>query len=262
MSLTSPWVWFVPLFSIVGLFVVWLSGTNESFFLLINSMGQSKFAALFWANATILGDTLIAFALLSLFVRRRPEVVWALLIAAVFATFWVHGLKPFFGNPRPPAVISSEVINIIGVSLRGNSFPSGHTTTAFVLAGVICGLRIHPLLSWIAVLLATLAGVSRAVVGAHWPMDIFAGAFGGWITAVIGVLLYQQLANRKQWGTKIPGQLVFNIGLLIIALSLFFYNNGYPTSHVFQYIVATVAIVVIIYNLSQILLLTKKNRHE
>lgn len=253
LNLASPWTWAVPVLAVSGLITVWLSASNESLFLWLNSLGQGQVGALFWANTTILGDTLLALALLSLFVRRRPEVIWALLIAAVFATFWVHGLKPFFGHPRPPAVIPGDIINIIGVRLGGNSFPSGHTTTAFVLAGVICHMRIHALLSWIALLLATLAGISRAVVGAHWPMDILAGAFGGWITAFIGVLLFQQLATRKQWGTEIPGQPVFQAGLVMIAVSLFFYDNGYPASLPFQYAVATIALVVIIYNLWQTL---------
>lgn len=256
-TLTSPWTWAVPLISIIGLIAVWISGNNESLFLLLNSLGQSKTGALFWANTTILGDALLAFALLSLFVRRRPEVVWALIIAAVFAAFWVHGLKYFIGHPRPGAVLPNEMMNVIGVKLRGGSFPSGHTTTAFVLAGVICNLRVHPLLSWIALLLATLAGISRAAVGAHWPMDIFAGALGGWLTAIIGVYLFQQLAKRKQWDTHIPGQLFFHIGLLIIAISLFFYKNGYPTSQPLQYTVATIATLVIVYNFSQMLLLKK-----
>lgn len=259
-SIGNPWVWAVPVFSFVGLIVVWLTGVNESLFFLLNSLGQNDTGAIFWANITILGDTLVAFALLSLFVRRRPEIVWVLLIAAVLATFWVHGLKYLVGNPRPAAVLSNDLINVIGVNLRGGSFPSGHTTSAFVLAGVISCLRIHPLLSWIALLLASLTGISRAVVGAHWPMDIFAGALGGWLTAVLGVILFQQLARHKQWGQHIPGKMVFNIGLLLIALTLFFYNNGYPTSFPLQYLIGTIAILMIMYNFSQLLKRQSSNK--
>lgn len=259
-SIGNPWVWAVPVFSFVGLIVVWLTGVNESLFFLLNSLGQNDTGAVFWANITILGDTLVAFALLSLFVRRRPEIVWVLLIAAVLATFWVHGLKYLVGNPRPAAVLSNDLINVIGVNLRGGSFPSGHTTSAFVLAGVISCLRIHPLLSWIALLLASLTGISRAVVGAHWPMDIFAGALGGWLTAVLGVILFQQLARHKQWGQHIPGKMVFNIGLLLIALTLFFYNNGYPTSFPLQYLIGTIAILMIMYNFSQLLKRQSSNK--
>jgi membrane-associated phospholipid phosphatase len=250
-SIASPWAWTVPMVSVTGLIIVWLSGSNESLFVILNSLGKSETGALLWANITIMGDALLAFALLSLFVRHRPEIVWAVIISAIFAVFWVHGLKFFIGHPRPPAVLSADVINIIGVHLRGGSFPSGHSTTAFVLAGVICNLHIHKLLSWIVLILATLTGISRAVVGAHWPMDIFAGAFGGWIIAVISIILFRQLAKRKHWEEQLPGQLVFNAGLLIIAISLFFYDSGYPASRPFQYTIATIAILVIGYNFSQ-----------
>lgn len=250
---TSPWSWAVPLLSLIAFIVVWLVGLNQELFLWMNGWGRNPSGTLFWANATILGDTLVAFALLSLFARRRPEVIWALLIAALFATLWVHGLKPLTDNPRPGGVLSDDVIHIIGVTLHGGSFPSGHTTTAFTLAGVICLLRIHPVLSGIALTLAILAGVSRATVGAHWPLDIFAGAFGGWVAAIIGVHLFKQLAQNKNWNElmpgQIPGQKVFNIGLLIIALTLFVYDNGYPASQPFQYAVGVICFILCASNL-------------
>ena len=99
-----------------------------------------------------------------------------------------------------------------------------------------------------AITLATLAGFSRAVVGAHWPMDIFAGAFGGWLAAVIGVLLYKRLAQHKNWGEQIPGQIIFNVGLLIIALSLLNYDNSYPGSQLFQIAIAVVSLIIITIN--------------
>lgn len=243
----------VPLISIAGLIFVWLTDTNQSLFLWLNHLGKNNAAALFWANTTILGDTLIAFALLSPFVRRRPDVIWVIVIAAILAIFWVHGLKYFIGHPRPGAVLSKEAFNVIGVHLRGGSFPSGHTTTAFVLAGVISCLRIHPALSWVVIALAVLTGISRAAVGAHWPMDIFAGAFGGWLTAIIGVMSYRKLSENKPWGTQLPGQVFLNTGLLLVAISLFFYNNGYPSSMVFQYGIAVIALVIIGYNFSKLL---------
>lgn len=264
-SLASPWIWAVPVLSFIGFVLVWLTGSNQDLFLWINGLGRSQFGPIFWANATILGDTLVAVALLSLFARVRPEIIWALLIAAIFSTLWVHGLKPLMETPRPSAVLPNEVIHIIGVTLRSDSFPSGHTTTAFTLAGVICILRVHPALSGIALLLAVLAGISRATVGAHWPLDIFAGAFGGWLGAVIGVLLFRRLAlykqQNKQWGTQIPGQKFLNIALLMVALSLFVYDNGYPDSQIFQYAVAIICLIASTLNLWHLSQQSKTSAH-
>ena len=250
--LGSPLVWAVPAISLIGFIIVWLNGLNQEFFLWLNDLGRGSGATVFWANITILGDTLIAIALLSPFARRRPDIIWALLIAAVFATLWVHGIKPLVEHLRPASVLSNDVIHIIGITLHKGSFPSGHTATAFTLAGVICLLRAHPVVMIIALILATLAGFSRVVVGAHWPMDIFAGAFGGWLAAVIGVLLFKRLAKTKNWGDltpgQIPGQKYFNGGLALVALSLLTYNNGYPDSHVFQLTIAILSLSFIIFN--------------
>jgi membrane-associated phospholipid phosphatase len=255
-TLTSPLTWAVPAVSLMGFCIVWVMGFNQDLFLWINGLGESESSSNFWANITILGDTLIAFAFLSPFARKRPDIIWALLIAAVFATLWVHGLKPLIGNLRPAAVLSNDVIHIIGVTLHKGSFPSGHTTTAFTLAGVICLSRAHPAVMIAALVLATLAGVSRVVVGAHWPMDVFAGAFGGWLAALIGVLLFKRLAQIKNWGdpahnrspSQIPGRLYFNGGLLLIALSLFTHDSGYPGSYPFQIFVAITCIITIVFN--------------
>ena len=254
--LGSPLVWAVPALSLIGFCVVWLNGLNQELFLVMNSglngSGYSAFAETVWANLTILGDTLVAIALLSPFARKRPDIVWALLIAAVFATLWVHGIKPLVEHLRPASVLSSDVIHIIGVTLHKGSFPSGHTTTAFTLAGVICLSRTHPAVMIAALVLATLAGFSRAVVGAHWPMDIFAGAFGGWLAAFIGVLLFKRLAQSKNWAdlipSQIPGRIYFNTGLLLVALSLLVYDSGYPTSQPFQILVAIICIITIVFN--------------
>ncbi|NOX75955.1 MAG: phosphatase PAP2 family protein [Gammaproteobacteria bacterium] len=180
---------------------------------------------MFWANATLLGDTLVAFSLLGLFARKRPDIVWALLLAAVFATAWVHILKPLIDNPRPLAALGADMINVIGVELRSNSFPSGHTATAFTLAGIICLRGVHPALAVSVLLLATLAGISRAVVGAHWPLDILAGAFGGWIAAVIGVAL------SRQWVVPMGRTAQSGIAFVLLACGLallFWHDVQYP----------------------------------
>jgi H+/Cl- antiporter ClcA len=145
-------------------------------------------------------------------------------------------------------VLSPELINIIGITLHKGSFPSGHTTTVFTLAGVICLARVSPALTITALTLATLAGLSRVVVGAHWPIDIFGGAFGGWIAAVIGVALFRRLAHSKNWGKQIPGRGGFNAGLLIIALSLFIHDSGYPDSRLFQDAIAVVCLIILVAN--------------
>lgn len=215
---------------------------NQTLFLWLNQLGRSETAGLFWANATLLGDTLAAFTLLALFLRKRPDIVWTLFLAALFTTAWVHGLKNGVESLRPLAILGPEQVHVIGVALNKYSFPSGHTATAFTLAAVICLRGVHPVLAISVLLLAALAGISRAVVGAHWPLDILAGALGGWLSALIGVHLYQ----RWPLPTHPAIHVTFTLVLLACALSLMLiHDSGYPLAQPLQFTLAGVSLLYI-----------------
>ncbi|WP_049723771.1 phosphatase PAP2 family protein [Gilvimarinus polysaccharolyticus] len=68
------------------------------------------------------------------------------------------------------------------------SFPSGHTAAAFVFAFLI--LSFYPLFAIPAYLMATLIGISRVLLGVHFPTDIIAGAVLGTGCAVVGSFIY------------------------------------------------------------------------
>ena len=61
------------------------------------------------------------------------------------------------------------------------SFPSGHTTTAFALAATTANH--YPDYKWYSYGLATLVGISRIYVNAHWASDVVAGAGLGYASA-------------------------------------------------------------------------------
>lgn len=68
------------------------------------------------------------------------------------------------------------------------SFPSGHTMAAFTLASLcifVSASLAYPLLLW-----ATAVGISRVVLGVHYPTDIAAGASLGWLIAWTCYTLY------------------------------------------------------------------------
>jgi len=61
------------------------------------------------------------------------------------------------------------------------SFPSGHTATAF---GLAVGLGwLAPRGRWYFLWVASLVATQRVVFAAHWPSDVAAGAAIGWLTA-------------------------------------------------------------------------------
>lgn len=238
-SLASPWAWAVPALASIAFTIVWGLDLNREIFLWLNTLGRGQLAGAFWANATILGDVLVAFTLLGFFARRRPDIVWALLIAALFATLWAQGFKQNIYSPRPLSLLSADVINVIGVELRQRSFPSGHTTTAFAVAGVICLQRVRPTLAITVLVLATITGLSRATVGAHWPLDIIAGAFGGWFAAVIGVYLGRRwIAPSSAIGKSVIGLILLGCGLSL----LFLHDTEYPQTYFLQMAIGVLSV--------------------
>ena len=150
----------------------------------------------FWAHATILGDGLVCAVVLLLWTRRHPERIWGGLLGAVFMVLVLRVFKGMLSLPRPLGVLPEDALTVIGPGHRRGSFPSGHTATAALLAGVWALTTSRRWLPWLAFALATLVGVSRMAVGVHWPTDVLAGLALGWISAWVGL----RLAPRVPWG--------------------------------------------------------------
>ncbi|WP_051677051.1 phosphatase PAP2 family protein [Maridesulfovibrio frigidus] len=104
-----------------------------------------------------------------------------LLIALATGTAMLIGdeLKWFFGRCRPPLFFEKESYGITWFSSKylKNSFPSGHTLRIFSLACAIAMLL--PKKRYIPLILALLVGISRVVIGKHYPSDVLFGAFIG-----------------------------------------------------------------------------------
>ena len=222
--------WLVPAAAGIGFLWVALNGENQSLFLLLNRVGPAT-SDLLWANLTLIGDATVGFALCLGLWRRRPDLLWAAAWVALLGTLWVHGLKPFFDVPRPPAALG-EAAHVIGRAYREHSFPSGHATTAFAIGGLLfLGIRST---GWrIAILaIASAASLSRAVVGVHWPLDILAGAFGGWVSAVLALFLAGKTAHVGRHAA-VQWLLALLVGACAVALALG-HPDDYPAALLFE----------------------------
>ncbi len=219
----SPWYWGPPSVALLLAAAVALSGSNVTLFHWFNGWPAWSGNAL-WADLTVLGDTVFVFALLLPWWRRRPDIVYAAFLAAVPATLWVDVLKPLIDSPRPAAVLGASAIHVIGPVLTARSFPSGHTTAIFTLAGVVALSLTRSRWRWPVLGLAALVGISRCAVGAHWPLDVLGGAFGGWLSAWAGVAL------ARRWhaaGARRGLRATLTVLCLVACLSLFGFDGGY-----------------------------------
>jgi membrane-associated phospholipid phosphatase len=127
--------------------------------------------------------------------------------AYVFATIIVAGLavqvvKHVIGRARPRYLDTLGPYHFDAFSLKASfaSFPSGHATTAFAVAGAI-GLIWPKARPWLLGL-ALLIGLSRILLGAHYPSDVVAGAALGLASAigVAGLAARARIAFRPSGG--------------------------------------------------------------
>jgi membrane-associated phospholipid phosphatase len=118
------------------------------------------------------------------------------LAASVVATGLITPtIKLLLGRSRPRANLGSS--NFKPLSDPNASFPSGHTTEAFVLASVISE---HYQQSWIhagSYTLAGLVGAARSYHDAHFASDILTGALIGTLVGQTVVAHNQTFSNEK-----------------------------------------------------------------
>ncbi|MFF5229561.1 phosphatase PAP2 family protein [Dactylosporangium sp. NPDC000521] len=110
--------------------------------------------------------------------RRWRTGLWFLLGATTAATVVRLTVLTLVHRPRPVDRLTPTA---------GWAFPSGHTTSSAVTAGVVVvlgcavlsGRRSRRVLVAVAGTWAVLVGVSRVALLAHWPSDVL----GGWLLA-------------------------------------------------------------------------------
>jgi membrane-associated phospholipid phosphatase len=179
----------------------------------------------FWANVTILGDGLVCAVLLLIWVRRHPERIWAGLLGALFMVLVLRVFKGTVSLPRPLGVLPEDAVTVIGPGHRRGAFPSGHSATMALWAGIWALTASKHYTRWLAAGLAALVGVSRMAVGVHWPSDVLAGLALGWTAAWLGI----RWGSRFTWGARSPGRQILAGALILSGIVLLIIDHtGYP----------------------------------
>ena len=197
----------------------WPSGLRRAF-AAVTLLGDSLY--IFVTSAFVMVAALLARARARL--SRAVDSALATLAARAFFVFSVCAasgllsqvLKRAIGRARPRFFDDYGPFHFVfpGFPSTFASFPSGHTITAFACAAAVGWFA--PRLRFALFLAATLVGVSRVAVGAHYASDVVAGAVIGWLSAAAArrVFAARGLAFRLS-GSRI---LVRRAGLIWPAL--------------------------------------------
>lgn len=119
--------------------------------------------------------------------RRLPWVLIAITMLgralSEVQKFWIARARP---DIDPHLVV-----------VQTSSFPSGHATSSMIFyltmaLTLTVGTRWHRLAAAGALLISFLVGISRVMLGVHWPSDVV----GGWSFGLLWVLLTLRIAQR------------------------------------------------------------------
>lgn len=128
--------------------------------------------------------------------RRLRQAGWAALLAVLAAGALANLGKLLFEMPRPTPSDSF-------------GFPSGHTTTAFAVAGALG--RAFPAAAPFFYLLAVLAGVGRLFDRSHFVTDVIGGGLLGSVTGLLSARILlgrreepQRPRPRTRWAWLLP----------------------------------------------------------
>ena len=239
-------------------FDIWL----YNFFNSLDKTLQNTYLKQFFEQITILGDSkwyfllslftiLICYALNYFFPPKKKNSslkVFLEISIFLFSSLFITGLitqtlKHLVGRPRPSYVSLDNNIGFEFINLNSefHSFPSGHTSTIFVVALVF--VYFIPKLKYLFFSLAGLIAFSRIVIGAHFFTDIL----GGIVVSFIGIKIANLFINKyfptnkiEQINPFFDNKVFFSLSFLFLVMiflsigssidiyfsSLFYYGNS------------------------------------
>lgn len=164
---------------------------DRDLFLAINAQGpQLQMSA---SALSVLGLGASVFVLAAVVGLRWPRVLAAVVLLLLAGGALIQGIKLSLMAPRPAAVLDPAWVHLTGHAMHGRSMPSGHAAVLAAMASLALlwpwrpprPRRAHRTLTTALALLALAGGLSRCLVGAHWPSDVLVGAALGMASAAL-----------------------------------------------------------------------------
>ena len=214
------WIFWPPLILLLLIVAIYFGGFGTPLFLALNHLSE-RAGDFFWIGLMTLGDGLVVCVLLLPFVRRKPELVWSMVLSWLLVALYVKGIKNLISVPRPLSVLSAADFHVIGAPYRFNSFPSGHAAVAAAFAATFCLFYKQKWLRALLIIIALLIGLSRVAMGLHWVTDVLVGLLGGWLLA----MLAYPIASRLRFGVSPVTQVIIGAILLAAAVRMLFVNH-------------------------------------
>ena len=221
----------------------------NNFFLEYNRSVNGDYFKKFFINITEVGNSLwffliaIILFLASIFLQKikknKKNIIYSKQISVLlFFSILITGIitqtiKHIVGRPRPNYAIESNSyeLNFFNLESVFHSFPSGHTSTIFVVALVMSFLT--PKIKYVYIFFALLVSLSRVVVGAHYFLDIVAGIVVAFIGFKVTFYLFEKYFIKKKFFLiHIINSNLFILSLITFCIAIIFISIG-PSIDIF-----------------------------
>lgn len=175
---------------------------KERSFLMVNGR-YSPQADYFFNYVTYLGDGLIWVPLFLYVLIYKRDFIIPVVAALIICTLLTHlGKRVIFaGEPRPLRLMQDMARAVPLMSGRdsySNSFPSGHTSTAFTFALLLSFFARRKFAVYLFTLLAFLVGYSRVYLAQHFVTDVLAGLVIGIISSYLALVIHDAMQKKKK----------------------------------------------------------------
>ena len=116
---------------------------------------------------------------------KRDDRLLRILLTTAISFFIVSVFRKIYNRERPYEKFGTK--SVIEKEKKGNSFPSRHVFSSFVIA--IACLYVNLMLGLSVLVISVCIAVLRVVGGVHYISDVIAGALIGVISGIIGLYL-------------------------------------------------------------------------
>ncbi|UEG55238.1 phosphatase PAP2 family protein [Mucilaginibacter daejeonensis] len=170
--------------------IIKITHSREAIYFAVNAR-HSDLGDLIFPYVTDLGEgfMVVSVTLIMLLFSYRKTIL--IITSFAFSGIMVQIFKHLFRAPRPIVYFEKQLDHIHFVKgvamMHTNSFPSGHTVTAFSAAVVLSYLAVNKRWGFIYLLVAISVAYSRMYLSQHFFEDVTAGSIVGSMSTLMWV---------------------------------------------------------------------------
>ena len=216
---------------IYNLFYEYIGSLNniylKNFFINITEIGDS----LWFFVISILGFLITYFLskskIKNKFIQNSKIFFIFFFTATLLTGVLTQLIKHIIGRPRPNYSAENNFFGFEFFSFESSlhSFPSGHTSTIFIVALALSMLT--PKIKIYYIFFALIVGFSRVIVGAHYLTDVIGGVVIAFVGMKLTLLIFKKFKIKsKIFEIKVVNSNYFFLSIIILLISVFYVSIG------------------------------------